>query len=186
MSQVIATNCKACNAKISLKYSYLKQKQEEGLKGVNIACKSCNVGNTIPLTIQWLNEHLVAARKELKTDNEPRTQILDKDSNFIEKLLRLKVESFRETPAQFIGLKEGENLINRFTLNSGDLTISKNHAKLNVINFNGRYRYSISDLGSTNGTYFNNTNQKIEPDEEIIIKPGDKIFINKTPIWLAE
>ena len=86
-----------------------------------------------------------------------------------------------------VNLVRGVNTIGRkspnskssIQLDSTDPYISKNHAKIDVVmTAEATFSHRLSDTGSTNGTFHNG--DRLEPDDLIILMPGDTLKIGRT------
>ncbi len=176
---IIHITCRHCNQIFAMKRLTLSQYWG---KSVKIKCKHCRSLNPI-----IINAELMSGKphQSLADDNPDGTQVLGTRSVSQYILANIQVVSNDLNHLQDYELKVGNNIIgrgissvsthdeHRIGIETKDNKMSRVHCKIIVTKLaDGAFEYILSDMGSTNGTYYIQGMDKKRLDE------FDKIYLN--------
>ncbi|GEO04177.1 hypothetical protein AAE02nite_18410 [Adhaeribacter aerolatus] len=68
---------------------------------------------------------------------------------------------------------------------TGDLSISRRHARLNVLDLGNNLDFSITDLNSANGIYIHDTQTRLKANQTFSLVDGDTFQVGKTNLVLC-
>ena len=192
MSQ-ITIKCSTCGKDNT--YSRIKLSQYWDKK-VMIKCAHCGFSHEI-----IVNQALMAGKLKERNVHPPDdpTIVLQPNNPQI-KLASLHIldceynkhQIFQLTKGDFVigrETKDDIHIINKFRIQTHDTKMSRSHCQISVTKRPDlTYRYILSDLGSLNGTFYftEERSKRLEPNEKIIINPGDIIGLgNQSKIKLV-
>jgi hypothetical protein len=159
-------------------------------RDVSISCMYCKIRNVIQV-----NESLMSGKVEKKIDDIPsglgETIIINRNavnnqSPIDFRLAKIQVISSEHHDAQDLELREGINIIGRYTegdkqnkfkryILTEDNRMSRSHCQILVEKkTDGSFKYILSDMQSLNKTfiYLQELVKNIENGEKIVVEPG--------------
>ena len=148
-------------------------------KRVKIKCKVCNHPNILQITLPLLENQGESETQILNSQVKKRNSEID--ALIIEDPVNSKFYKLSLGDGiSIIGRKSNNDNASKVVLSDSDTLMSRQHCQINKREINGEVKYTLRDLGSTNGTYLNG--DFLAKEEEVFLMPGDTVYIGKVKI----
>ena len=162
-------------------------------KVVSIKCSNPQCSKPMKVQVPRLS-----AQTELRMDanlDMPPTQIIMSQAS-LASTARIKILKNDKTDCQTFSLKEGINTIGRLSLVNNesipdipifttDRKISRNyHCAITLQKKGDYYEAILRDNKTINGTYLNNSDKPLDPEDEVFLNDRDIFIIGETKIQI--